>query len=120
MMDTSFNQIVNDDGDILALLIALFERREHKVSVVADRREMLDSPETKSVNIISLDPMMSGDNGLEHGASISTAKSFHRRWKLDRKTRATHDRRSRVRLCGAADSRLLSRIDTSRIEVRPP
>ncbi|GAA4497449.1 response regulator [Gluconacetobacter tumulicola] len=62
--------IVDDDEEILSLLTRFFETYGHEVSVASGGREMFAVLETASINLVILDLMMPGENGLELCAEL--------------------------------------------------
>ncbi|MBB2169047.1 response regulator transcription factor [Gluconacetobacter aggeris] len=62
--------IVDDDEEILLLLTRFFETYGHEVSVASDGREMFAVLEAASINLVILDLMMPGENGLELCAEL--------------------------------------------------
>src|ERR1700716_2136796 len=56
--------IVDDDEDILSLLTKFFRKHSHQVTVAADGAAMFAALERHSINLVILDLMLRGEDGL--------------------------------------------------------
>jgi two-component system OmpR family response regulator len=57
--------IVDDDEDILSLLTKFFRKHSHTVTVAADGAAMFAALEERSIDLVILDLMLRGEDGLE-------------------------------------------------------
>jgi two-component system OmpR family response regulator len=55
---------VDDDEDILSLLTGFFRKHGHAVSVAADGEAMFGALETEQIDLVILDVMLQGEDGL--------------------------------------------------------
>ncbi|MCX2562262.1 response regulator transcription factor [Acetobacter farinalis] len=62
--------IVDDDEEILSLLTRFFKTYGHEVGVANSGRDMFALLETAPINLVILDLMMPGENGLELCAEV--------------------------------------------------
>jgi len=72
--------VVDDDADIRQLVGDYLRRNGLRVSQAADGREMRATLETSDVDLIVLDVMMPGEDGLSCAATCAPASTVRCRW----------------------------------------
>lgn len=68
--------VVDDDEDILTLLTVFFTKHGHRVSVAADGEAMFHSLETQPVDLVILDIMLQGEDGLSLCRRVRAASNL--------------------------------------------